>query len=109
MCLHFRKEAGTSMKRILKVIYGYFLGALSVVLGIDLAKKFDTYLRFHRRLSLKNPVTLADKVSHIELHNQSSLASICTDKFSVREYIARRGYADALVPLVGGYGITWVE
>lgn len=86
----------------IKGIYGCGLQLLIKIAGIDAAKKFDTYLRFHRRLNLKSPTTLADKVSYIELHDQSPLAPMCTDKYAVRDYIAKKGYADTLVPLVGG-------
>ena len=82
-----------------KIIYGSCLNVISKCAGIDAAKKFDTYLRFHRKLNLKNPNTLADKVTYIELHEQSPLASTCTDKYAVREYIKTKGYGDTLVPL----------
>ena len=82
-----------------KIIYGSGLNVISKLAGIDAAKKFDTYLRFHRKLNLKNPTTLADKVTYIELHEQSPLASMCTDKYAVREYIKSKGYGNTLVPL----------
>ena len=85
-----------------KKIYGIFLRFLSRISGIDTAKKFDAKFRMHRSINLKNPKTLADKVSYIELHEQSPLASLCTDKYAVREYVAKKGYSYALVPLVGG-------
>ena len=62
----------------IKVIYGKMLVTMSHVFGVDFAKKFDTRLRFHRTLNLKNPTSLADKVTYVELHKQSSLASMCT-------------------------------
>jgi hypothetical protein len=86
----------------IKVIYVQLLNMISNVAGIDAAKKFDTKLRFHRNLNLKNPQTLADKVSYIELHEQSELASICTDKWAVREYIEQKELSEILVPVVGG-------
>ena len=58
----------------IKVIYGKMLVTMSHVFGVDFAKKFDTRLRFHRTLNLKNPTSLADKVTYVELHKQSSLA-----------------------------------
>ena len=85
-----------------KRIYAGLLNGIQKNFGIDAAKKFDTMLRFHRKLDLKNPKTLADKVSYIELHEQSPLASICTDKYAVREYITKKGYERLLVPFAGG-------
>lgn len=84
----------------IKTIYGGLLSLITKVAGIDAAKKFDTRLRFHRKLNLKNPTTLADKVSYIELHDQSPLAPTCTDKAEVRKYVAQHGYGDILVPLI---------
>lgn len=86
----------------IKKVYGVYLQILTKIVGIDVAKKFDTYLRFHRSLNLKNPSTLADKVSYIELHDQSVLTGMCTDKYAVRDYVLQKGYAQTLIPLVGG-------
>lgn len=90
------------MHVMIKKTYSAFLKALEVLWGIDTAKIFDVQLRFGRKLDLKNPKTLADKVSYIELHDRSPLASVCTDKYEVRKYVEERGLADILVPLVGG-------
>ena len=86
----------------IKVIYGKMLTGLGKLCGVDCAKKFDTQLRFHRNLNLKNPKSLADKVTYIELHEQSPLAPECTDKYAVRQYVEDKGFADILVPLAGG-------
>lgn len=86
----------------LKKTYGLILRIFTILLGIDTAKYFDTKLRFKRKLNLRKPKTLADKVSYIELHKQSELASLCTDKWEVRSYVANKGLQDILVPVVGG-------
>ena len=78
------------------------MAGTEAALGCDTAKRLDSLLRFHRRLDLKTPTTLADKVSYIELHEQPPLAAVCTDKFAVRDYVAQKGYAHTLVPVVGG-------
>ncbi len=85
-----------------KTMYAILLKAMISCFGVDVAKKFDVKFRFHRELDLKKPKTLADKVSYIELHNQSELASECTDKYEVRAYIKRKGLQDILIPIVGG-------
>ena len=85
-----------------KGIYAKLLKGISSIAGVDAAKKFDAQLRFHKKLNLKNPIRLSDKVTYIELHQQSPLASSCTDKFAVREYVEKKGLGDILVPLVGG-------
>ena len=88
--------------RIIKKIYGLILLCIQKTIGADCAKKFDSFLRFRRKLNLKHPETLADKVCFIELHQQSPLAPACTAKFEVREYIRSKGFGDILVPLAGG-------
>lgn len=87
--------------RVIKRIYGYFLTVLAKTAGLDAAKKFDARLRFRRKLNLKNPETLADKVSYLELYQQSELASACTDKWEVRQYIADKGLKEILIPVYG--------
>ena len=85
-----------------KKIYGLWLSFLVMLFGIDFAKQFDVYFRFRRKLNLKNPQTLADKVTYLFLHKQTPLMSTCTDKWAVRDYIAKKGLADILIPTVGG-------
>ena len=85
-----------------KKIYALVLKLITLLWDADTAKKFDTRLRFRRNLDLKNPKTLADKVSYIELHEQSPLASKCTDKWEVRSYVFSKGLGHILVPEVGG-------
>ena len=90
----------------LKSLYAAVLGAIARAAGMDAAKQFDAMLRFRRRLNLKEPKTLADKVAYLELHAQSPLAQLCTDKYEARAYVARKGYAGLLIPLVGG---VWTD
>lgn len=97
-----------------KEAYGGLLSFISTVAGIDSAKKFDALLRDHKKLNLKDPQTLSDKVSYIELHEQSPLISICTDKYAVRDYVRSKGLEDLLVPIYGGVytrfeDVDWTE
>lgn len=87
---------------MVKQAYAKALRAISGVAGVDSAKKFDARLRFHKKLNLKNPETLSDKLAYIELHEQSPLAPSCTDKYAVREYVEKKGLGNILVPLAGG-------
>ena len=45
---------------------------------------------------------MADKVTYLFLHKNTPLMSTCTDKWAVREYIARKGLSKILIPTVGG-------
>ncbi len=95
-------EFGMNIKRL----YGSVLKLLEDAFGADFAKQFDSQFRFQRKLNLKNPKTLADKVSYLELHKPSPLASFCSDKYAVRTYVADKGLDDILIPTVGG---PWTE
>ena len=75
----------------IKATYGKLLTGISKVFGLDIAKRFDTRLRFHRDLNLRQPKSLADKVTYIELHDPSPLAPECTDKYAVRQYVKNKG------------------
>ena len=86
----------------IKMLYAKVLGTISAVAGVDAAKMFDAQLRFHKKLNLKKPTTLSDKIAYIELHEQSPLAPSCTDKYAVRAFVEQKGLGDTLVPLVGG-------
>lgn len=83
-----------------KKIYGWLLSAITKIAGINAAKQFDSKLRFHRKINLKNPESLSDKVSYIELHDQSPLAPMCTDKAEVRKYLVQKGFKDILIPII---------
>lgn len=85
-----------------KKLYTLVIKIVVFLFGIDNAKKFDTKFRLKKNLNLKNPQTLADKVTYIELHKQSPLASKCTDKYAVRNYIKSKGLEEILIPIVGG-------
>lgn len=87
---------------IVKKAYALLLLFMTKCLGIDAAKKFDAKLRFKKTLNLKNPTALSDKVTYLELHKQSPLASSCTDKYAVRDFVQKKGLGDILVPVVGG-------
>lgn len=83
-----------------KKIYGWLLSAITKIAGINAAKQFDSKLRFHKKINLKNPESLSDKVSYIELHDQSPLAPMCTDKAEVRKYVVQKGFKDILIPII---------
>lgn len=85
-----------------KNIYALFLKMIWSLFGIDSAKKFDTKFRFKRKLDLKYPKNLADKVTYLELHEPFLLKQKCTDKYEVRNYLIEKGLENLLVPVVGG-------
>ena len=61
-------------------------------------------MRFGRKLDLSDPKTLADKICWIELNTNQALAARCTDKWAVRDYVAKKGLAGLLVHAYGPWG-----
>ncbi len=71
------------------------------ILGADRVKMLDARFRFGRRIDLRHPRTLADKVSWLSLHGMGPLEIRCTDKWEAREYVASKGLAEILIPVCG--------
>lgn len=63
----------------IKRTYAFMLMIIIKLFGVDRSKIFDTLLRDHKKLNLSSSKALLKKVSHIEVYDQSSFASICTD------------------------------
>lgn len=55
--------------------------------------------------NLKNPRTFSEKVSWLKLYElpKEPLAAVVADKLRVREYVTKRGYGSALIPLLGAW------
>ena len=63
--------------------------------------KLRYYARFHKRLDLNNPKTLNEKILYLSLRTDTSLWTVCSDKYEVREYVKKCGLEDILVKLYG--------
>lgn len=63
------------------------------------------YLAFHRRLDLKNPKTLDEKICRMKIgyYEQNPLIHQCADKYRVREYVESKGLGFILNDLIGVY------
>lgn len=48
-----------------------------------------------------NPRDINEKIQWLMCFSDTSLWSLCSDKFKVREYVASKGFKDILVPLLG--------
>lgn len=85
-----------------KELYRSFLKLSTAVTGPVFTKKLDARVRFHRKINLSLPVSLADKLCYLELFVDNDQKVICSDKYKVREYIYEKGLGEILVPLCGG-------
>lgn len=68
-----------------------------------LASKIIYYKKFKKRLNLKNPQTFNEKLMWLKFNEDESLKVRCTDKFLVRDHIAKLGYSNRLVELYKMY------
>lgn len=59
------------------------------------------YARFHRKLDIANPQTLNEKIIFLSLKTDTSIWTLCSDKYRVREYVIECGLDDILVKLYG--------
>lgn len=85
-----------------KDLYRLFLKLSTAIVGAPATKCLDARIRFKRKINLKKPVTLADKLCYTELFREDPLKVTCSDKYAVRDYIKEKGLEDILVPLVTG-------
>lgn len=59
------------------------------------------YARFKKKLNLKNPQTLNEKILYLSLKTDTTLWTRCADKYAVRGYVEEKGLKDILIPLIG--------
>ena len=56
-----------------------------------------------RRLNLRHPQDLNEKINYMKFHEDMEEWARLTDKHKVREYVKERGLGDILVPLYGKF------
>lgn len=56
---------------------------------------------FGRKMNLKNPLILPEKIVWMELYTDTSMWTYCEDKYLMREYVERKGYGEYLPKLYG--------
>jgi hypothetical protein len=61
------------------------------------------YKRYHRFIDYNNPVLFDEKLLRLKgvEYADNQLVADCADKIKARDYIAAKGFADTLVPLIG--------
>ena len=94
------------IRNLQKTVYGFLISILKVTFGKDATKTIDARLRFGKKLNLKNPSTLSDKICYLENHSNGELECKCTDKWEVRQYVREKGLEDILIPT---YGRAWTD
>lgn len=61
--------------------------------------KIRYFMRFHKKLNLKNPQTVNEKILYLSLKTDTTLWTRLADKYAVRGYVEERGLADTLAKL----------
>lgn len=56
---------------------------------------------FHRFMDLKNPKNLIEKINWMQFNSDTSMWTLCADKYRMREYVASKGLEDYLPKLYG--------
>ena len=67
------------------------------------AHKYLYKKKMHKKLDLKNPKDFNEKIHYLEIYKYGPKETICTDKYLVRNYIAKIGYSNILTKLYGVY------
>lgn len=71
------------------------------ILNPTLLVKIRYYLRFKKRLNLKNPRDLNEKILYAKLNTDTTKWAELFDKYQVRQYVSERGCSDTLTELYG--------
>lgn len=88
------------MKKI-KDVVKYTLTLISPKLKTKIAYR----IRFHKKLNLKNPKTINEKILYLQLYkyNNNQLITNCIDKYKIREYLKKKKLTNILPELYGVY------
>lgn len=63
--------------------------------------KIRYFVRFHKKVNLNKPIDLNEKILYLKLFSDTSLWTICADKYKVRDYVKSYGLEEILVRLYG--------
>ena len=76
---------------------------LKLQVAINPEKEVDRcyYPHFNKHVNLKKPHNLIEKIYWMELHSDTSMWTLCADKYRVREYISNLGLLDYMPKLYG--------
>ena len=70
---------------------------------IDAEGEIDRYYyqAFQKHADLKHPKDLIEKIYWMELHTDTSMWTVCADKYRIREYIEKLGLLEYMPKLYG--------
>lgn len=83
-----------------RMVYYRMLKVLNTVLGDELITKIKYKKEFGKKLDLKNPKTMNEKIEWLKLYDYKDEYTIIADKYRVREWLSKRYGESYLVPLI---------
>lgn len=69
----------------------------------ELLLKIRYFLTFKKKLNLKNPQDLNEKILWAKLYSDTTQWTTLADKYKVRDYVKQKGLGDCLVKLYGAW------
>ena len=86
----------------------YIYKALTILffkVSVSINPKYEInrnyYARFKKNPNLDDPRNLIEKIYWLQLHTDTSLWSICADKYRMREYVKEKGCEEYLPQILG--------
>jgi len=79
----------------------FFILRMMSWLPAKLMLKLQYFIKFNRKLDLKNPKRFTEKLQHYKLFYRNSEMFNCVDKYLVRDFVASRGSEQYLNELYG--------
>lgn len=83
-------------EKIVNLIYKYLY-----IIKPRYAAGLMYYHSFHKRMNLDNPQTLVEKINWMQFNSDTSLWTLCADKYRMREYVTSKGLESHLAQLYG--------
>lgn len=104
MILKERMKKNSILQKIYIDIYNTIC-CLATIISPTLNTKIHYKNAFKKKIDLKNPRTLNEKILWLKLNTyyKNPLVIQCADKFAVRKYVIECGCGDILVPLIGAW------
>lgn len=90
---------------IIKNVIARSFRSLLTIISPKLNTRISYRAKFGKKLDLKNPVTLNEKILWLKFHDykDNDIIKTCADKYRVREYIEKIGCSEILNHLIGVY------
>lgn len=89
------------MANVLKDKFIYIIYRLAYFIKPRLASDIMYYHAFHKIQNLSNPKNLVEKINWLQFNSDTSMWTLCADKYRMREYVANKGLECYLPKLYG--------